>query len=294
MDESEPTNSDNNEFRWKALYAKRLESKTTKIFKYFRSNGIEPLLIKGWAAARNYPEGHIRTYTDIDIAVSSADYPHAERFRSSEIGQQFHIDLHCELRHLDSRPFDQILNDSLLIDLEGYPIRIPAAEDNLRILAAHWLNDGGQAREKLSDIYYAVQNRPPEFSWEKCLGSVSANRRTWVVAAIGAAHKYLGLEIDDLPFSAEAQNLPAWFTLELEAEWRYGTRIRPLSMARYDPLEFIRQVKKRLLPNPIQAAIENEGNLLAGLTRSNQISSLYRRTGALARKLIRFLISRGK
>src|SRR5687768_1839525 len=200
------------------------------------------------------------------------------------------IDLHRELRNLDSRPWADIFNDSQIVDLDGCGLRIPCEEDHLRIISTHWLTDGGENREKLWDIYFAVENRDPNFSWEKCLGSVSPNRRTWVICAVGAAHRYLGLAIDDLPFAEDAKRLPKWFSGTLEKEWHSGVRLRQLQSLVRDPREFLRQLRKRLPPNPIRATIEDEGNMFEGSRFPHQLAVMRRRARPSINKVLHTLL----
>lgn len=294
MPDKQPTSLLTEDRRWEKLYAAKLEVETVEAFKYFRSFGIEPLLIKGWAAARNYPKEKVRSYFDIDLSVSAADFEAANNLRKSEKGSRLSIDLHRELRHLDTRPWAEILSDSKLISLAGYDVRIPSAEDHLRILATHWLNDGGERKDKLWDIYYAVENRPPDFQWHKCLDCVSENRRAWLITTVLLAHKYLGLQIDDLPFAGEAGRLPKWLTDTVEREWSSGVRLRPLPVTMNNRREFFRQLRKRIPPNPIQATVEYDGNLLNGPRFWYQLASMGRRVTPSLKGLFIKLFRSGK
>jgi len=224
------------------------------------------------------------------LSVSEIDFSLAENLKNSEVGRQLSIDLHRELRHLDSRPWSEIFNDSDTVDLNGCGIRIPCEEDHLRIISTHWLTDGGENKEKLWDIYFAVENRSEGFSWEKCLGSVSANRQTWVICAIGAAHRYLDLTIDDLPFAHDAKRLPKWFSDTLEKEWQSGMRIKPLTSLVRSPRDFIQQVRKRLPPNPIRATIENGGNMFEGSRFVHQLAVMRRRARPSINKVLHRLL----
>ncbi len=248
-----------NDSRWRLLFIKKLEVEVVEAFRLFRRAGVEPILIKGWAAARNYPDDKPRFYSDVDLAVSAADFEIAKRLLNTEDGSKIGVDLHCELRHLDTKAWDEVFKDSQEVDLAGTNIRVPSAEDHLRILAIHWLTDGGAPKDRLWDIYYAVQNRHAEFDWDLCLSSVSEVRQQWIIAAIGLAHKYLGLEIGDLPFAAEAKDLPAWLISALEKEWESSVPLKSLHTCLNDPKELFRQIKKRIPPNPIEATIEMDG-----------------------------------
>ena len=248
-----------NEFRWYLLKQKRVEDLILSSFRAFRREGIEPILIKGWAAARNYPETEPRFYGDIDLAVSKADYERALELAAAPDSGILGVDLHCELRQLDTLPWNQLLLNSELVDLNGEKVRILCPEDHLRVLCVHWLTNGGESRERLADIAYAVQNRPDDFDWEKCLDVVSPNRRGWIVATIGLAHKYLNLDLEGLPFEKEAKTLPSWLTQCVEREWVRGIRLRPLHTAMKDRGVLFEQIRKRIPPNPIQATVDCEG-----------------------------------
>lgn len=272
--------------RWTRLFIRRMEVETVEAVKLFRSFDIEPLVIKGWAAARNYPEKVPRVYADVDLAVSPEEFKEAVVVRNTTEGLRQKTDLHCSLRHLDTRKWDEIFADSLVVQLDGYGIRIPSPEDHLRLLAVHWLADGGEQKEKLWDIYYAVANRPADFDWDKCLGAVAPNRRKWIISTIGLADRYLGLNIEDLPFAAEARDLPAWLIETLELEWKLGVRTRNLRTTIGTPREFVRQVRKRFPPNPIQSTIENEGDLVNGPIRRYQALSMVSRSLLSVKRIV--------
>ncbi|MGB7210097.1 MAG: hypothetical protein WBD27_15680 [Pyrinomonadaceae bacterium] len=272
-----------NDSRWRLLFIKKLEAEAVEAFQILRQSGIEPILIKGLAASRNFPKNTPRFYTDIDLAVAAADFNAAIKLIGAGSGTRISADLHCELRHLDTKDWTEVFNDSQEINLLGKTVRIPSAEDHLRILAVHWLSDGGAKKERLWDIYYAVKNRPAEFDWANCLNCVSEIRRQWIISAIGLAHKYLGLEIDDLPFTDRARVLPLWLCEVVEKEWKSGVPLKSLLMSSRDPREFLRQIRKRIPPNAIQATIELEGNFEKGSRLKYQVGSMLNRIGPLIR-----------
>ena len=265
------------EYRWNRLALRRFEHQITKAFEALRRNRIEPILIKGWAAARFYPEDRPRSFSDIDLAVSAENYELAfELSHSNELGN-LNIDIHRELRSLDRVDWTTLFERSKLLPLDNTTVRILSPEDHLRVLCTHWLTDGGQYRERLWDIYYAIQNRPENFDWNLCLGSVSPTRRRWIVTVIAITRKHLGLEIKDLPFFHETEHIEDWIEKCLEKEWRSNVRLRSLHTCINDPKLLIKQIRKRLPPNPIQATIEAEGELDGGTRLPYQLKSVFRR-----------------
>jgi len=263
------------EYRYYLLRKRHGEDLIVKAFRGFRRAGIEPILIKGWAAARNYPEYKPRFFTDVDLAVSAADFEKSKAFVEKEgLGG---IDLHSELRHFDTLEWSRIVENSEVVDLDGEGIRILSAEDHLRVLSVHWLTNGGESRKRLWDIAYAVRNRPAGFDWSRCLDVVSLTRRQWIIATIGVAHKYLGLELDGLPFAEEAVDLPKWLTRCLEKEWSRNVELRTLhSQLRY-PRSLMQQIWKRIPPNPIMATVDCEGDFDHGTRAGYQIRDVFKR-----------------
>lgn len=290
---SPPTNHQTDD-RWNRLFARKLELETVQAFRFFRAKGIEPILIKGWAAARNYPQDSLRFYTDIDLSVASDEYQKARHWLASAEGSKIAVDLHWELKQLDTRPWADVFADSVEIQLDGYPVRIPSAEDHLRILAVHWLNDGGERKDRLLDIYHAIRNLPPDFNWDRCLETVSKVRRGWVIAAIGLTGRYFELDLTGLPIADEARNIPNWLSRTVEKEWKSGVRHRSLHTCLNDPREFVRQLGKRLPPNPIQATIEQEGDFNSKSRFRYQIASMRDRLFPSLRGLFQMLRLRSK
>ena len=274
-------------YRWYLLRLKQHENMICQAFNRFRDRGIEPILIKGWATAKLYPRGVPRFFGDTDLAVAGSDFANASRLCENADIKALNIDLHNEFRHLDSESWDEVFGRSKLVDLYGTNIRILCPEDHLRIICIHWLNDGGEHQDRLWDVYYAVQNRHPEFDWDLCLSTVSEVRRRWIICAIGLAHRYLSLEIDDLPFADEAKDLPGWMERTVEKEWKSSVRLRTIHLFWGNPKLLFEQIRKRVPPNPIQSTIEMEGSFDARSRSFYQIGAFIKRIGPSAKKFLR-------
>lgn len=270
--------------KWLRINLKVNEKFIVETFKLLRQNNIEPLLIKGRAAADFYPQKFQRRFVDVDLCVSPEQFIKAEKLLKNEPSVYNLIDLHKGLRNHDTVDWEDLFENSILLEIDGYPIRVLRPEDHLRVLCVHWLIDGGEYKDKLYDIYWLVKNRGENFDWERCLNIVSENRRRWIICVIGIAHKYPALYIDDLPFADEAKNLPKWLTKTLEKEWQSDIRIEPLSLNFKNPKQLLQQIRKRFPPNPITATIMSEGSFDSKTRIIYQIRNISERLTASIKK----------
>lgn len=270
--------------KWKIIQYRVFERRIRDSFELFRRNGIEPILIKGWAAAQNYPIPFERTFTDVDLAVSEKDYVKALRLARET---RFLLDIHKELRHLDAAGWEKLFAASRTVKLGDCDVRILCPEDHLRVLCVHWLNDGGVDREKLFDIYYAVENRAPDFDWAKCLESSGAKRKKWIACAVGLAEKYLALDLSETPLAGYSENIPGWLIKTVEKEWSRNIKLKPLENCLKNKNELIEQLKIRMPPNPIQASIETNSDFDARPRFIPQIASVFPRLKLSAQRIVR-------
>ena len=267
----------NDEARWNLLQKKAQEMRAVKAFTLLREKGIEPVLIKGLAAAQFYPEPSSRISIDMDLAVATDEFEAADRIARSAGANGLAIDLHRELRHLDTVEWKDLVNNSRLLQIAGGEIRVLRPEDHLRVLCVHWLTDGGANKDRLRDIYYAVENRPADFDWDRFLNSVSDRRRRWLTCTVGLAHRFFGLNLGDTPIKERELDLPAWLVKTVEKEWASETKFRPIEMTLNDPKMLIKQVRKRLRPNPIWATVQMEGSFDAKTRVFYQIGNVFKR-----------------
>lgn len=258
------------------LQYKVQEMRLAEVFVFFRENGVEPILIKGWAAARYYPKPFLRAIGDIDLAVCPEDYEKALELKRG-FGDAA-LDIHRGLRHLDTLDWEDLFRNSQEVACGDGFVRVLRPEDHLRVLAVHWLTDGGAYRNKLWDIFYLLESCGSDFDWERCLGQISARRRRWVICVVGVVRKYLGLQVEGLPFAAETEDLPVWFVQALEKEWASDVRLLPLHQVLGDKRELWRQIKKRVPPNPIQAVVEMEGDFANRVRLHYQLGSILKRS----------------
>jgi hypothetical protein len=245
--------------RWKKIRMRVAEVSVVKAFNHLRAAGVEPILIKGWAISRLYSGSHFREFIDTDLGVDPLQYQTAKAvLENGEV--EVVVDLHKGFRHLDTVCWKDLFENSQTVKIENTDIRILRPEDHLRILCVHWLNDGGENKERLWDIYYAVENRPVDFDWKRCLNTVSKKRRKWIVTTILLAHKHIGLDIKNIPICEEEKQIPQWLNDELKKQWEIKIPIMPMEMAAHNKKQFFEQIKKRFPPNPITATINMEGD----------------------------------
>lgn len=273
MDLAEKKNDD----YWYLLQTRVFEEKLKGAFELLRGEGIEPILIKGWAAGLFYPEEKKRRYTDIDLCVEPESFERALNLVRSERGSRLGIDLHRGLRNLDVLPWEDLFGNSRVLKMGDGAIRVLRPEDHLRVLAVHWLVDGGENRERLWDIFYLVKNRPEGFDWDRCLNSAGEKRRLWVLCTIEVARKHLGLEVGDLPFAERMPQIPGWMERTLKKEWRSGVPLIPLRYCRGDLPLLFKQIRKRIPPNPIQATVDLEGDFDEKRRFFYQLRNFFRR-----------------
>ncbi|MGI8639536.1 MAG: nucleotidyltransferase family protein [Pyrinomonadaceae bacterium] len=274
------------------LMFKVYEKKLQNIWKHFEDSQIEPILIKGWSAAINYPQPFLRQLGDFDLAVNPNCFDKAEKLQKHSDLRE--VDLHKGLRHLDTVGWDDLAKNSVLVKCGEVSIRVLRPEDHLRVLCVHWLNDGGREKEKLWDIFYAVKSRPADFDWERCLGVVSERRKKWIIYAIGLTHRYFGLEIEDNPVAQAAKKLPRWLIKAVENEWNNPVEFKYLQTCLRNRKEFFKQLRKRFPPNPIQATIEMEGDLDSHKRIFYQIGDFFLRFLPSVRRILKVAANNGK
>jgi hypothetical protein len=238
------------------------QSKIEKVFALLRSAGIEPILIKGWAAARYYPEQGLRPYGDIDICVRSDHYENSERALASLDPLRFRVDLHSGFAKFGIKGEAELLARSQLVTLGQTEVRILSAEDHLRVVCFHLMREGAWRPLWLVDVAAALESRPRNFDWNYCLGERRQARP--VISAIGLAHLLLGAEIDCIPEAQRFNKHPRWVAPTVLNEWGSATPSMPSRHA----VPMLRHLRRQgdvlnglrhRWPNPIEATTTMNG-----------------------------------
>src|SRR3989304_4356266 len=81
-----------------------------------RAAGAEPVLVKGWAVARLYPEPGLRPYGDLDLCVRRKDFERAGAALDGLRGLETIGDLHDGFSTLDEQGEDDLFARSELAD----------------------------------------------------------------------------------------------------------------------------------------------------------------------------------
>jgi len=197
-----------------ALHARSL----TRIVSRLRAGGVEPVLVKGPAIARLYPERGLRPFGDLDVCVRPDQYRTAASILEAWVGEFTPVDLHGGFKELNARSWDEAYARTHLVTFGGIDVRVLAAEDHLRFLCLHLLRHGVPTPLWLCDVAVAVESRPPAFDWHLVLGS-DRRQADWVACTIGLAHHVLGATVDDTPVAARAGRLPGWLVPSVLEGW---------------------------------------------------------------------------
>ena len=269
--------------KWNLLAQKVNERAAAAAISRLTDVGIEAVLFKGYSVARFYPPLTIRTYGDIDIAVNPTQYLRAYDRLASGPTEKLNVDLHEGFRDRDTLPWSDIYSRTYDVELDGVPVRVLGEEDQLRMVATHWLIDGGLFKDKLWDIYYLVTNRKPDFDWRLCMDFVGPIRKTWVISAIATARDYLDLDLAGVPEEIVNFKLPNWYVQALKREWSKGPYLRlPILSCLKRPKVLFEQVSRRFPPNPIAATTDAEGPIDESPRLRYQVKSILKKVRSAA------------
>lgn len=248
-------------YRLHTLQAAVHEQGIKQAVTFFRSKDIEPILGKGWAIARLYPNAGLRPYGDIDLYVPSEKHRAAADALNAPDAPAVSIDLHSGSAELDDRSFDDLYDRSQLVNIDEVGVRVFGPEDNLRLLCLHMLRHGAWRPLWLCDLAVALETRPKDFDWDYFL-SGDRRRTDWVACAIGITHQILGAQVDDTPVAWRAGHLPHWLVPAVLRQWESGQTAHGLRerMESYllHPSGVLRALRLRW-PNAIEATIGVRG-----------------------------------
>jgi hypothetical protein len=227
------------------------------VFQRLRAVDIEPILFKGWALARLYPEAGLRPYGDIDLWVSAQDLESLNRALFLNGNPGYCVEPHGSFYPQYARSLEDVMSRSQLVNLDGLQVRIPCDEDHLRFICLHFLFHGGWRPLWLCDIALMVEAADSSFDWDSCL---RGNRKhaDWIACAIGLAHELLGAEIRGTPVESRAKTLPRWLAAAVLRQWEQSTGMssaQHLSLSLLQPAALARAVREHWR-NPIQASVE--------------------------------------
>ena len=241
-------------YRLHVLHATIHEEQIPRAMTLLESSGVQPLLAKGWAVGRLYPEPGLRPYGDIDLYVRPEQHPSAQAALANADPLAGPVDLHRGCPELDDRRPEELYARAQQVDLGGVAVRIMGPEDHLRLLCLHLLRHGVARPLWLCDIGAALESRPTDFDWDYFL-SGSDRRADYVVRTLGLAHRLLGARLDDMPVAETARNLPRWLLRAVLRQWGVGFQPRePMTAYLRRPRGVLAELRRHW-PNAVEATV---------------------------------------
>jgi hypothetical protein len=259
--ESTPAHTLRQSYHTQTLQSALQEWEVEHVFSLLRSAGVEPILLKGWAAAGLYPERGLRPPGDIDLCVRPEQH---EAAKAALWGPKRRGPAIVDLTHDGSAlsgvgGWEGLYARSRLVTLNDSRIRVLGPEDLLRFLCLHLLRHSAYRPLWLCDIAAAMEAAPVSgFDWEVVLGG-GVSESNWVICVLGLARLLLGARREDAPARVSAARPPGWLAEEVLRQWeRPCTTDRlprePMAVSLRRPSRAISALLERW-PDPIRAAV---------------------------------------
>jgi hypothetical protein len=298
------------------LAARVHEQEIEFVYSLLRAEGIEPVLVKGWAIARRYPDSALRPYGDIDLCVRPDQLSRADAaLKCLERIDGHYVDLHDGFAKLEAgrrwhgrpargldrvqdtsamRAWNDLFERTQLVNLGDENIRVLSEEDHLRVLCLHLLRSGAWRPLWLCDVALAVEARAADFDWDRCLGAdrLQAN---WVASTIGLAHRLLGIDVKGTPVAESCGRLPRWLVPAVLRQWSRGRNPDAAGMALpvlrenvSTPGRFFNEIDARW-DNPVRATAALRGSFNRWPRWPYQLAELLFRSPEVPRQLAMML-----
>ncbi len=250
-----------NVYRFNSLQAGLFELNLKKAVALNRAVQVEPLLGKGLAVARYYPESGLRAYGDIDLYVKPDNYSKVARALKEAGFAEDEIDLHKGISELNDLDLDEVYKRAQSMTIDDIAAQVFSHEDHLRLLCIHTLKHGAWRPLWLCDIAATLEAKPANFDWDYFLRG-DKKKSDWAACAIGLAHQMLGVDVEGTPVERRANNLPKWLIPTVRKDWAtyqvaQGLRAPMKTYLRY-PKNLFTALRLRW-PNPIEATVDING-----------------------------------
>jgi hypothetical protein len=245
--DSEPGFELRQQFRHQALQRAVHEQALLEAQRRLEAAGEQAFLAKGWVASRLYPAPGLRPCGDIDLYVGIES--HARAFAAlASGGRPLPVDLHRGLADLSDRPGDAVWERTRLVQHDQLRVRVPGAEDHLRLLSLHMLRHGVSRPMWLCDVAVALEARPADFDWD-WFRAGSPQRTEAALLGLRLAGELLGARLDGVPVI----ELPSWVAPAVFSAWEAGVHRREpfLNQVRTSPGRALREH----WPSPIEATV---------------------------------------
>lgn len=212
-----------------ALHTRGIEETAARLTRA----GVQPLLLKGWAVARLYPEPGLRPFCDIDWLVppdqfavaraaldaDGANLPSDPETHSHSVACGPHlVDLHYRIPDLDGRSLEELYDRSRLVPLGATTVRVLGPEDQLRLSAVHFLRHGGWRPLWLCDLALMLEQAGTDFDWDHCLRG-SPRQRDWLLCVFHLCQQLLGARLDRVPAGHRVCRPPSWLRRTVLKHW---------------------------------------------------------------------------
>ena len=274
-------------YRLHALQSAIHERDIQNILTQLKRAGIEPVLVKGWAIARLYPEPGVRPYGDIDLCVNPKQFAAAKAALSNDPNSN-QVDLHRGFAKLDTRSWDELYARSQVLKIDDVEVRVLGPEDHLRALCFHFLREGAWRPLWLCDIAVVVESRPADFDWD-LFKDGNSRRRDWFACAIALAHHLLKADLEGVPPEIAEKQPPSWFVPTVLKAWEVRSILHrhktPMTNLWSSPSFALKPENLRThWPNAIEGTIGVNGPF-------NEMPRLPYQLGNCALRMIRFFRS---
>lgn len=243
-------------YKLHALQAEVRHRSLERVLGVLSAIGIEPLLVKGWAVARQYTDPALRPYGDFDLCFRADEIDRARRAIAAS-GETVPVDYHVGYTDGFDRSFDDMVARSVVLPVGDQSVRVPGPEDHLRLLSMHALRHGLWRPLWVCDLAAVVESLPEGFDWDLCLAG-SQTRVGWTRSVLAFAGEALGARLDRTPFAGTGPQLPSWFAPAVYAQWgsrhRWPTQPRPAAAILGGRVELADYLRHRW-PDPIRATV---------------------------------------
>jgi hypothetical protein len=239
-----------------------MEHRLALAFKGLRTEGHDPLLIKGWSLMPLYPRVGQRPVGDMDLCVPPGQFDAVRRWFAEHPDLATIVDLHSGVPDLHDRSSPLLWQRSRQLPLGEGSVRVLSREDELRLLCVHFARHGGCRPLWLCDVAVAAEAAGAGFDWKQCL-SGDPVATAWARFVLSLSATLLWASVPQEIWSGSDEREAAhWMGERILRSWVSAPRHpeRPMQTYLRRPRGALQALAQRYPPNAVEAAFKTSGS----------------------------------